>query len=312
MNPAGSKQQSAERSYGRPKVLEENMDIGIGLPTTLPGTKGELIMEWARRADSGTFSSVGTIDRLAYGNYESLITLAAVSAVTRRVRLATTILIAPLRNPGVLAKQAATLDALSGGRLILGMGIGSREDDFRVAPATYRGRGRRFEEQLALMKHIWAGQPPEEGLPPVGPTPVQLGGPLILIGGNQPNALRRAGRLADGFISGGGGNPERARESYGLVEEAWRKAERKGKPRLVCAVYYALGPRAAERGSVNVLDYYRFMGPNARMIAQSFPSSEGAVKSLVQGFEGIGADELIFWPTIPDLDQVDRLREAVG
>lgn len=288
------------------------MDIGIGLPTTLLDAKGDLILEWARRADSEAFSSLGVIDRLAYGNYESLITLAAVAAVTRRVRLMTTILIAPLRNAGVLAKQAATLDALSGGRLTLGMGIGSREDDFRTAPAAYKNRGKRFEEQLAWMKRIWAGQPPDEGIHPVGPQPVQLGGPQILIGGNQPNALRRAGRLADGYISGGGGSPDRVRESYTLVEAAWREAGRKGKPRLVCAVYYALGPAAAERGSPNLLDYYGFLGPNAQMIAKSFPASESAVQSTVRGYEGIGADELIFWPTIPALDQVDRLRDAVA
>jgi alkanesulfonate monooxygenase SsuD/methylene tetrahydromethanopterin reductase-like flavin-dependent oxidoreductase (luciferase family) len=288
------------------------MDIGIGLPTTLPGVRADFVLEWARRAEGRGFSSVATIDRLAYGNFESLISLAAVAAVTRRVRLVTSILIAPLRSAGVLAKQAATLDAFSGGRLTLGLGVGSREDDFRAAPAAFQHRGRHFEEQLALMRRIWAGQPPVEGVAAVGPHPEQSGGPQVLIGGYQPAALRRAGRFADGYISGGGGTPDRVRENYTLVQAAWKKAERKGRPRLVCAVYYALGPEAAERGSRSLLDYYGFMGANVRMIVQSMLSSGSAVKAAAEEFQAIGTDEVICWPTIPDLDQIDRLREAVG
>src|ERR671933_208143 len=114
------------------------MDIGIGLPATIPGTSGSLVLDWAKRADSGPFSSLGIIDRLVYPNYEPLITLAAAAAVSSRVRLMSTVLIGPLRPSGLLAKQAAPIDALSGGRLTLGLGVGAREDDFRAAPASWR------------------------------------------------------------------------------------------------------------------------------------------------------------------------------
>ena len=133
------------------------MDIGIGLPITLPDVQGSLLLEWARRADAGPFSSLGVLDRLVYHNYDALISLAAAAAVTQRVRLMTTILIAPLHNAGILAKQVASLDALSGGRLSLGLAVGAREDDYRAAPTPFNRRGKVFDEQLALMKRVWAG-----------------------------------------------------------------------------------------------------------------------------------------------------------
>jgi alkanesulfonate monooxygenase SsuD/methylene tetrahydromethanopterin reductase-like flavin-dependent oxidoreductase (luciferase family) len=151
------------------------MDIAIGLPATIPWTNGPLILEWAKRADTSPFSSLGILDRLVYPNYEPLITLAAAAAVTERVRLMTTVLIAPLRRAGVLAKQAATIDALSGGRLTLGLGVGAREDDFQFAPTSFHDRGRRFEEQLELMKRVWSGQPVSDEVGAVGPPPAQAG-----------------------------------------------------------------------------------------------------------------------------------------
>src|SRR5918998_4267329 len=231
------------------------MDIGIGLPATIPGTGGSLILDWAKRADSGPFSSLGIIDRLVYPNYEPLITLAAAAAVTERVRLMSTVLIAPLRGAGVLAKQAASVDALSGGRLTLGLGVGAREDDFQAAPASFHDRARRFEEQLDLMKRVWSGQPVGDGVGPMGPPPARPGGPELLIGGYSPPAIRRVGRWGDGFISGGVPDPEQVRQMFDLTEESWRAEGREGKPRFVASLYYALGPNAA-RGGDYIRDYY--------------------------------------------------------
>ena len=287
------------------------MDIGIGLPATIPGTRGSLILDWAKRADSGPFSSLGVIDRLVYPNYEPLITLAAAAAVTDRVRLTSTVLIAPLRGAGVLAKQAASIDALSGGRLTLGLGVGVREEDFNVAPATFHDRARRFEEQLELMKRVWSGQPASDEVGPIGPPPARPGGPELLIGGYTPPAIRRVGRWGDGYISGGIPDPEQVRQLFDLAEESWRAGGREGRPRLVASLYYALGPDA-ERGGDYIRDYYGYFGPGADDMARSIPSSPEAVEGLIRGFGEVGADEVICWPTVAELDQLDHLAELVG
>ncbi len=284
------------------------MKISVGLPACIPNTPAELILEWARRADAGQYASLGLIDRLVYPNYEPLITFAAAAGATKRIRLMTTVLLAPLRNPAMLAKMTATLDAISGGRLTLGVGIGSRDDDYRAAGVDFTRRGRLLESELALMKRIWAGEAPTEGVKPIGPAPVQKGGPELLIGGYSPAALTRVGRFGDGFISGGGADPERLRQSAQLVEASWQEAGRSGKPRLVACLYYAFGPNAAERAWGYLTHYY---GPQAKNFITLVDSPE-KLKDLKQRFADVGVDELLCWPTIADFEQLDRLSEATA
>ncbi len=113
------------------------MEVGIGLPNTIPGTAGATITAWAQAADNGPFASLSVFDRVVYDSLDPLATLAAVATVTERVRLATTVIIGPLRNSALLAKEAATIDVLSGGRLTLGLALGARQDDYRVAGVPY-------------------------------------------------------------------------------------------------------------------------------------------------------------------------------
>jgi alkanesulfonate monooxygenase SsuD/methylene tetrahydromethanopterin reductase-like flavin-dependent oxidoreductase (luciferase family) len=202
------------------------MKVGVGLPA-ISGISGQMVLDWAKKVDAGPFSSLGSIDRIVYGNYEPLMMLAAAAGVTRRVRSMTSILLAPLRNSGVLAKQTATLDAISGGRLTLGLAIGGREDDYRAAPASFHDRGKRFDEQLSVMKRIWSGQPVGDGAGPVGPPPSQSGGPEVLIGGFSPAGVRRVGRWADGFISGPL-PPEQVQQLYSVAEQSWQARGRSG------------------------------------------------------------------------------------
>jgi len=278
------------------------MNIGLGLPTTTAGVSGELLIDWAKRADAGPFTSVGVLDRIAYQNYEPFTALAAAAAVTRRVRLATMIVIAPLRNTAILAKQAASLDAISAGRLTLGLAVGARGEDYEVAQVESRGRGRRFAEQLETIRDIW-----EEGK--IGPTPSGTG-PRLLVGGSSGEALARMARYSDGYMHGGG--PPRA--FGGAVAKAlaaWSDLGRPGRPVLWGMGYFALGDGTAEPGAEYLRHYYAFTGSFADKIAAGNLTSPGAIADFIRGYEDAGCDELVLFPTVCRLDQVDRLAEVI-
>ncbi len=286
------------------------MKVGIGLPGNIPGTKGDFILEWAQRADEGPFSSLGTIDRLVYDNYDPLITLAAAAGATSNVRLLTCVLLAPLHNPGVLAKQAASLDALSNGRLTLGVGVGRRADDYRAAPAQFEQRGRQMSRSLATMRGIWRGGAAADGVGPMGPAPVQAGGPEVLIGAGTPQAIRRVGRYADGFIAAAG-NPAAVDDLYKQAVESWNLHKREGTPRLAGVASYALGPGAADKVGDYIRHYYSFLGESAETMAQNAMSSPEAIKDTIRDMEGIGMDEVVFLPSVADMDQFERLADLL-
>ena len=287
------------------------MKVALALPAGIPGVSGPLVIDWARRIEAGPFSTIAVIDRLAYPNWEPLVALSAAAAVTQRVRLMTALVIAPLRDTALLAKQAVTLDVLSGGRLSLGLGVGGRGDDFTAATKEMPRRGRRFEEQLAVMRRIWSGQGPVDGVGPVGPAPVQPGGPEILIGGSAPAAVKRAGRLGDGYL--GSGDPETAAKQFQVVKEAWRNSGKSGNPRLLATIGIALGPNTAQRGADQVRHYNAIYGAEAaERAARGLLTSEDSVREVIRQFQDIGLDEIVFVPRVPDLDLVDRLAQLVG
>jgi alkanesulfonate monooxygenase SsuD/methylene tetrahydromethanopterin reductase-like flavin-dependent oxidoreductase (luciferase family) len=287
------------------------MDIGIGLPNTVPGTEGEALIDWARHAEGAGFSTLGTIGRIVYPSYEELIGLTAAAAVTSRIRLTTSVLLAPLyTNTALLAKQAASLDRLSGGRLVLGVGLGGRDDDFTASGLSTEGRGRRLEEQLAEMKRIWSGE--ERGSAgAIGPEPVRSGGPELILGGASEATFRRVARLADGWIMGGG-SPEMFAQAAAGVDKAWQNAGRPGKPRKLSLAYFALGPDARAQADSYLLHYYAWLGDIAGQIAAGAAVSAEMVTSYVAAFESSGCDELIFIPTASRPDQVRLLAEAIA
>jgi alkanesulfonate monooxygenase SsuD/methylene tetrahydromethanopterin reductase-like flavin-dependent oxidoreductase (luciferase family) len=280
------------------------MDVGIALPNAVPGTTGAQLTEWAQRAEARGFSSLGTIDRIRYDNYEPLTALAAAAAVTERIGLATTVLLAPLRtNVAELAKRALSVNALSDGRLTLGLGLGAREDDYEVSGVELGGRGKRLDAMLAEMKEIWDGD--EVG-------PFLAGAPRLVLGGHADASYARAARFGDGWIAAGSG-PDQAREGIENARAAWSDAGRDGDPHLMALAYFSLGDRAEEDVRENLMHYYAWLGEDiAKMIGDSAAKDADTVKQYVATYEEIGCDELVFCPSSNDPSQVDLLADAAG
>jgi alkanesulfonate monooxygenase SsuD/methylene tetrahydromethanopterin reductase-like flavin-dependent oxidoreductase (luciferase family) len=279
------------------------MEIGIGLPTTVPG--GTDVVGWARAAEEGPFASVGVLDRVAYRSLDPFLSLAAAAAVTSRIRVVTMVAVGPVRSTALLAKQAASVDQVSAGRLVLGLALGARLEDYAYAGADAGGRAARFSEQLAALREHFEDAD-------VCPPPVQPGGPPILVGGLVGSALWRMARFADGYVHGGG--PPRAfARAASEAAAAWVDAERPGRPRLWGQGYFALGDDdVVERGAAYLRDYYAFTGPFAERIAAGNLTTPGAVRDFVRGYEDAGCDHLILLPTVAGGDQVSRLAEVVA
>ncbi len=267
------------------------------------------MLDWARRADKAGFSSLGSIGAVSYPSYEELTLFAAAGAVTERIRFFTNVLITPARSAAELAKQAATVDQLSNGRLTLGLGVGWREADFILNGRDFAGRGAAFDKILADLHRSWNGEPLDDAARPASPPPVQSPIP-IMIGGTTKAAIKRVIDHGIGWTAGG--MPPDAVADFGQqVRDAWSAAGKAGQPRIAALVYVGLGDTEDESRN-NLLDYYKPMGDEvAGMIAGGALRSAGAIKDAMAAYEAAGVDELILDPTVADPEQVGLLADVV-
>ncbi|HEX6359738.1 LLM class flavin-dependent oxidoreductase [Actinophytocola sp.] len=282
------------------------MKIGLGLPVSDPVA----LLDWARRADAGPFSTLGLLDRLVYDNPEPLVTLAVVAGATTRVRVQTEVLLAPLREPALLAKQAATLDRMSGGRFVLGLGVGGRVDDHLATGIDIRTRGRRLDTQMAIMRRVWAGEPYGDEVGPIGPAPARPGGPEVLFGGFQPAALARVARFGDGFLAAA--PPAWVGGLIDTVRTAWAEHGRDGSPRIVTQANVALGPEhVIDEARTAMAAYYAFTD-RADYMVEGMLTTRGQIREVTARFGDLGADEVMLYCHGRDPDQVNRLADLVG
>lgn len=244
---------------------------------------------------------------MSYPTFEELVTLAAAAGATERIGLQTDILLATTREPVMLAKQAATLDQVSGGRFVLGVGVGGRADDFTVTGFDLHDRGKRMDAMLDLMHRAWRGEPVPGSDQPVTPRPVNGHSVPLTIGGHSERALARIGKYGIGFTLGGG-TPEQLAGMIERVTSIWNGAGRPGKPEFRALSYFALGDDVAGEAESNLREYYSDYGP--RVWAGAVKTAE-EVWQRVSAFEQAGADELILFMAAPALSQVERLAEAV-
>ncbi|MGH3266522.1 MAG: LLM class flavin-dependent oxidoreductase, partial [Trebonia sp.] len=277
-----------------------------------------LLRDWAGAIDDGPFASLCWGERIAFGNPETVTLLGALAAWTDRVRLTTTVIVPQLHDPVMLAKALATGDMLCGGRLTVGIGVGGRHEDYRAVgadPATQTMRD--MADRVAVMKRVWSGEQVTESVLPVGPSPVQSGGPPLLIGSMGPKTIRSASAWADGLAGTTLDlDAVKQNELFDVARAAWAEAG-KANPHLATSFWFALGSLDKARAQVHRhLRHYMNWIPAAYVDAMSpvtgFAGSEDELIAVLQKFEAIGTDEIQLIPSSSDLGQLRRVAEVVA
>jgi alkanesulfonate monooxygenase SsuD/methylene tetrahydromethanopterin reductase-like flavin-dependent oxidoreductase (luciferase family) len=287
------------------------------MPVMEPDLDATTLMAWATAIDDGPFSSLCWGERIAFDNPEAVTLLGALAAWTHRVRLITTVIVPQLHDPVMLAKCLATGDVLSGGRLTVGLGVGGRTEDYRAVgadPATQTMRS--LAERVDVMKRVWAGENVTDSVVPVGPAPVQEGGPPLLVGTMGPKTVRSAAAWAAG-LAGTTLDLDTAKQNelYDVARTAWSQAG-EPEPFLATSFWFALGDGDEARAQVHrhlrrymnwiPAEYVDAMAPST-----GWAGSEDELMSVLKRFEDIGTDEVHLIPTSSDVGQLRRVADAV-
>src|ERR1700742_1740358 len=261
------------------------MKIGIGLPTQTRDVSAAIIPQWAAGAERAGFATLATIGRTAYPGAMDTVALAGAAAATSTIGLTSTVMLATVWPPVLLAKELASIDAMAGGRLTLGLGIGgNRPDDFVVAGLPPHGLGNRFDRDLETYHRVWQGEPIGGGDNPAVPAGTRA--IPIMFGGMSSAAFARMARCGGGYI--GGALPAAAiKPFFDSARQAWESQGRKGSPKLVAIAYYTFG--GVDQGRANIRDYNLALGADhAEAISQALPVGREGVKEAVESFAEIG------------------------
>ncbi len=290
------------------------MEIGLNLPVMAPGLDRETFAAWCKRIDAGFFSSIAAGERISFYNPDMTAALAAAAVLTQRVKIVSDVFVPMLHHPVMLAKQLATIDVLSGGRLVAGVGVGGREQDYQSVDAPLGHRLTRLAESVATMKRVWRGEPVVEGARPVGPAPVQEGGPKLLAGSLMVESIRAAAKWADGLCGFSfGPSPAEIELQFAAARRAWKERGRPA-PWLGTGFWYALGPDARSQLDAYLDRYLNFMAPVARDSVKQIciVTTPQALKDAVRQAEDAGADDVLLVPTTSDPDDVHRVTDILG
>jgi alkanesulfonate monooxygenase SsuD/methylene tetrahydromethanopterin reductase-like flavin-dependent oxidoreductase (luciferase family) len=288
------------------------------MPVMEPNLDAATLKAWAQVIDGGPFSSLCWGERIAFDNPEALTLLGALSAWTDRVRLVTTVVVPQLHDPVLLAKQLATGDMLSGGRLTVGIGVGGRQEDYYAVgadPATQTMRG--LADSVAVMKRVWAGQKVTESVVPVGPPPLQAGGPMLLIGTMGPKTVRSAAAWAAGLAGTTLDlDADKQNELFDVARQAWTD-EGKPKPHLATSFWFAIGDDAQQtRAQVHrhLLRYMNWVPAqvvDAMAPTTGWAGSDEELVAVLRKFQDIGTDEVHLIPTSSNIDQLRRVADVI-
>jgi alkanesulfonate monooxygenase SsuD/methylene tetrahydromethanopterin reductase-like flavin-dependent oxidoreductase (luciferase family) len=292
------------------------MKIGICLPYMEHEYDRAVTLDWCRLIDAGPFSTLSCGERITGPTQDMRVLMSAAAALTERVRLMPSLYVLPMHSAVRVAKELASLDVLSNGRVTVTVGVGGREHDYRAVGAPFERRFARLDEQVATMRRIWSGEPPFEGADPVGPTPVQKGGPPILSGAMGPKSIARAAQWADGiygFTMNGDSAP--VAQSFATIRSAWDKAGRSVAPRQLTGFWYSLAPQDADTKLKRYVEQYlAVLGQDmAKAVAKTMVmSSPDAVRRGLDAIEELGCEEFFLVPATCELAEVERAAELIA
>ncbi|MEO0494299.1 MAG: LLM class flavin-dependent oxidoreductase [Actinomycetota bacterium] len=283
------------------------------LPTMAGGLDRGRLRSWCEAIDAGPFHALAVGERIAFDNLEMHTTLTFAAGVTERVRLASTLTILPMYPTAWAAKSLATLDVVSDGRLDLVVGVGGRQHDYDRAERSFAGRHQRLDDQVAELRRIWAGG--EVDGHPIGPAPVQAGGPPIFASAMGPKSVARAARWADGNMGFSlAPNTDDHAASIRTMADAWAAAGRTERPYVSTSFWYSLGDDAAIELGAYARRYLGIFGDDAAAMMASMCTAAGAEATVdaIERCRAAGMDELYLVPTSADPDHLSELIDLIA
>ena len=295
------------------------MDIGFCLPYMKNGLNRELVQEWCMRTDQGPFSTLSCGERIT-GPQEVMdmrVTLAFAAAITERVKIMPSLYVLPMHSAAMVAQEVATLDRLSNGRVQVCVGVGGREKDYQTVGASFKYRHQTMDDQVALMKSIWQGNPVVEGADPVGMRPYQDGGPAMLAGVMGPKAMARAAQWADGIYAWPmRGNADEIQRIYAMADAEWEKAGRTTAPRKVAGFWYSRStdnPEYALKGYIKEHVKGSAGEEIAGLVAENaLMYTDKAIAQGISEMKALGSDELLLVPCTADINELNAIENILA
>jgi len=290
------------------------MKIGVCMPYMTRDYDRERILSWARRVDQGPFDSLSCGERITGHTYEMRTILSAAAAVTERVRIIPALYVLPMHSAVLSAKEIATLDVVSNGRVGVTVGVGGRENDYRAVGASFARRHARMDEQVAEMRRVWRGEALFPGADEIGPQSPQGAGIPVYAGVMGPKAIARAAQWADGVYGAAmGGDREGIEQIFAMSKAAWQVAKRTTRPYLMGSFWYSLAPNGKEQLQTYVYEYMKYLGEDlARGVAASMTRhTPDSIREAIDNNRAAGADELLLVPATSHYDEVDRLADLL-
>lgn len=296
------------------------MQIGMTLPVTEPGWNRDILLRWVEKIDRGPFSTLALGERIAFVNPEIITTLGACAALTQRVRLMTTVIVLPMHDPVLCAKQLATASLFSDGRLSVGVGLGGREEDYLAVGADYSQRTlSELQRRVECMRRVWRGDIVVDGLKrPVEPFPPSI--PPILAGVLGPKGVAHTAHWADG-ISGFSfaASAAEAEQTCSLARKAWQEAQRETAPHVITSFWYAMDHAGAKLSAQQqkdahlrrYLNWFADKNVEAMLPHTGFAGTGRQLKQRIDDIAATGVNELLLVPTTIDPEEVDRIADLI-